>query len=155
MSGRHLIKTVQRLGPIQGWLEAHRDWHMWSCHLHQEFTRVQRRYKKRSERSTWDATVENGTTAFATAVPLLSGSSASSSSSWRNEVRRFLLEECAIEVLASGSRLMSKRGGAKLSSGFSCFFYLCSSVQNQVRRETLHGAEAQVQHRLAPARGLC
>ena len=37
--------------------------------------------KKRSARSTWEAPVENGTTPYATAVPVLSGSSASSSSS--------------------------------------------------------------------------
>ena len=34
------------------------------------------------------------------------------------------------------------------------FFRLCAAVQNSERHETLHGAEAQVQHRLVPAHGL-
>ena len=52
---------------------------------------AQRSYKKRSAHSTWEAIVENGTTVSATAVPVLSGSSASpSSSSFMENVARFL-----------------------------------------------------------------
>ena len=39
-NGGQLNKTIQRLVPIQGCLEAYRDGHMWSCHLHQAFTKV-------------------------------------------------------------------------------------------------------------------
>ena len=33
------------------------------------------------------------------------------------------------------------------------FLHLCAGVQNPVRHETLHGVEAQVQHRLVPTHG--
>ena len=34
------------------------------------------------------------------------------------------------------------------------FLHLCAGMQNPVRHETLHGAEAKVKHRIVPAHGL-
>ena len=99
-------------------------------------------------------------TASATAVPLLSRSSAfssSSSSSWRHRFFWWLflfhlrlIEECATEVLASGSRRKPWclfESPRELAPSFRCD----ARVFPPLRRH----AEAQVQHRLVPTHGLC
>ena len=86
---------------------------------------AQRRYKKRSARSTWEAPKEDDTTASTTAVPVLGILSmvivVIVVVIMENDVRFFrwlflfhlrLIEEWAIEVLVRGSR---RKPGAKLS----------------------------------------
>ena len=69
-----------------------------------------------------------------------------------------LIEECAIEVLASGSRRKPWclfECPREVAPGFRCdarvFHHL--GMQNPVCHETLHGVEAKVKHRLVPAHG--
>ena len=72
-----------------------------------------------------------------------------------------LTEECAIEVLASDSRRKPWclfECAREVAPGFRCdarvFLHLCAGMQNPVRHETLHDAEAQVKHRIVQAHGL-
>ena len=76
---------------------------------------AQRRYRKRSARATSAATVGNGSDASATAVPVLYGILSIVTVVMEDEVRFLwwlllfhlrLIEECAIEVLASATRRM-------------------------------------------------
>ena len=73
-----------------------------------------------------------------------------------------LIEERAIEVLASGSCRKPWclfECPRKVAPGFRCdarvFLHFCADMQNPVCHETHHGVEAQVQHRLVPTHGLC
>ena len=126
------------------------------------------------------ATVENGTTASATAVPVLSEttssssctswalSSAASSSSWRmrsvssaGSSSTSSVSSKSVEVLASGSlrkhwcHFECPREVEPSPRCDAClFFHLFAGVQKPLLHEALHGAEAQVKHRTVPAHGV-